>query len=284
MERVCLILGFFDGVHKGHKAVIDSAVNYAKENNSQAVLITFKNSPAEYFKGCGEYIYPRELSYEIIRGLGVNSIVEKDFSALVNISAENYLEKLLEDYRPLSISTGFNHTFGHNRAGNAEFLEKKQDEYGYKYFCAPACSIDDEIVSSTLIKKYIKAVFLDKVNNMLTEPYTIKSEVVHGKELGRKLGFPTANMVYPSNCVRFPYGVYVAETPYGRGVLNWGVKPTVDGKSELLEVHIPGFNRDIYGERLKIQVLRKIRDEMKFDSLEELKSQIAKDTEECLKS
>ena len=284
MERVCLILGFFDGVHKGHKAVIDSAVNYAKENNSQAVLITFKNSPAEYFKRNSEYIYPRELSYEIIRGFGVNTIVEKDFSTLVNISAENYLKKLIEDYKPFSISTGFNHTFGHNRVGNAEFLEKKQKEYGYKYFCTPACSIDNEIVSSTLIKKYIKEGNLDKVNNMLTEPYTIESEVIHGKELGRQLGFPTANMVYPSNCVKLPYGVYVSETPYGRGVLNWGVKPTVDGKSEVLEVHIPEFNRDIYGEKLKIQVLRKIRDEKRFGSLEELKSQIAKDTEECLKS
>ena len=284
MNNCCLILGFFDGVHKGHKSVIESAVNYAKENNTKSVLVTFTNSPAEYFKNKSEYIYTRALSYEIIRNLGVNIIVEKDFSELVNISAENYLKYLIEEFSPISISTGFNHTFGHNREGCASYLEKESQKYGYKYFCTPAYYIDNEIVSSTVIKKYLSEGSLSKINSMLTEPYTIESQVIHGKELGRTIGFPTANMTYPQQCVKLPYGVYLSDTPYGKGILNWGIKPTVGSNSEVLEVHIPGFSKNIYGENLRIKILKKIRDEKKFNSINELKQQIAKDTEECLKS
>ena len=282
MKSVCLILGFFDGVHKGHSSVISSAVDFARQNSSRTVLITFRTSPAVYFNSKVEYIYPREVSYNIIKKLGVDYIVEKDFSELVNITAQDYLKSLFADFTPISISTGFNHTFGHNREGNAEFLEKYQNEYNYKYFCAPAYYSENEVVSSTLIKKYLKAGNLIRVNEMLTEPYTIESEVVHGQKLGRKLGFPTANMMYPADCVKIPHGVYLVSTSFGKGVLNWGVKPTLDSKSEVLEVHIPGFEKNIYGEKLKIQILKKIRDEKKFSSLDELKEQINKDVKECL--
>lgn len=283
MKRVCLILGFFDGIHKGHRNVIKSAVDFARDNNSRAVLITFKNSPVEYFYNQAEYIYPRELSYKIVQESGVNEIIKRDFSELVNISAEEYLKALIKDFSPISISTGFNHTFGYKRAGTSDFLEKMQKIYGYKYFCAPACYFENELVSSTAIKKYLKEGNLYKANNMLSAPYTIESKVIHGNELGRKIGFPTANMIYPEDCVKLPHGVYISETSNGRGVLNWGTKPTVDGVSEVLEVHIPGFSGNLYGKTLRIKILKKIRDEKRFNSIDELKSQIAKDTEECLK-
>lgn len=283
MSRYCLILGFFDGVHKGHKTVIDSAVSFAKENNTQTILITFKNSPAEFFQNKIEYIYPRELSYKIIKNSEVNTIIEKNFSTLVNMEAEEYLKNLIKDFNPISISTGFNHTFGYNREGNPELLNKKQTEYGYKYFCIPACYIGNEIVSSTVIKKYIKKGDLAKVNSMLGEPYIIESKVVHGAKLGRRLGFPTANLIYPKECIKLPYGVYLVKTPLGNGVLNWGIKPTIGGEKESLEVHIPGFSENIYGQNLKIKVIKKIRDEQKFNSLDDLKKQIKRDTEECLK-
>lgn len=284
MERFCLILGFFDGVHKGHEAVIKSAVEYAKKNDSKTVLITFKTSPSEYFAKGSEYIYTRELSYELMYKLGVDIIKERNFADLASISAGDYLKELVETYSPRAIFTGFNHTFGYNREGSPEYLEKEQAAYGYEYFCIPAYQADNEIVSSTLIKEYIRDGNLAKVNSMLTDLYTINSEVIHGEELGRKLGFPTANMIYPANCAKLPYGVYISETPYGKGILNWGIKPTVNGRFETLEVHIPGFSGNLYGENLRIKVVKKIRDEKKFNSLDELKFQIAKDTEECLRS
>ena len=131
---VSLILGFFDGVHAGHRRVIESAVDFAKQKNSKTVLITFKDSPSKFFNKPFKYIFPRDYSYELINSLGVDYIVEMNFEKLAKISAEEYLKMLIKDYSPSSISTGFNHTFGKNRLGNSDFLYKHSDQYNYQYF------------------------------------------------------------------------------------------------------------------------------------------------------
>ncbi len=273
-----LILGFFDGVHRGHREVIKTAFGVAN-----TILITFKDSPAVYFGKSVEYIYPREKNYEIIKSLGVNDIVEQDFSTLAQMSAEDYLEMLLKKYSPISISTGFNHTFGAGRKGNAEFLKKNQTNYNYKYFCSPACVINDEVVSSTKIREYLLEGNVEKANEFLGSNFSIKSMVVQGEKLGRKMGFPTANMIYPEKIIKLPYGVYGVKVNNEPAVLNWGVKPTVNGKDERLEVHIPNFEGNLYDLSLEVEFIKKIRDEKKFNSLDELKIQINKDVEECLK-
>lgn len=279
MEKVSLILGFFDGVHKGHRDVIKSAFCAEK-----TVLITFKDSPARFFGKNVEYIFPREKNYEIIKSLGVNEIVEQDFSKIADISAEDYLENyLIKKYFPSFISTGFNHTFGKDRLGNSDFLAKNQDKYGYKYFCSPACRIGDDIVSSTHIRELLIKGDIESANKYLDSNFSIKSTVIEGEKLGRKLGFPTANMNYPKNIVRLPYGVYGVKIFGMPAVLNWGVKPTVGSMNEVLEVHIPDFNKDLYGLSVELEFVRKIRDEKKFENLDELKYQIQKDVEECLK-
>lgn len=277
-ERYSLILGFFDGVHKGHREVIKTACCGVK-----SVLITFKDSPALYFGKKVEYILPREKSYEIIKSLGVDEIVEQDFSTLAEISADDYLGLLVKKYSPVSISTGFNHTFGKGRLGNVEFLIQNQAKYNYKYFCSPACVIDDEVVSSTKIREFLMQGNIEKANEFLDSNFSIKSIVIEGAKLGRKLGFPTANMIYPKGIVRIPYGVYAVKVFNKPAILNWGVKPTVDGKAELLEVHIPNYEADLYNLPLEIEFIKKIRDEKKFANLDELKHQIKKDVEECLK-
>ena len=278
MEKVSLILGFFDGVHKGHRDVIKSALCADK-----TILITFKDSPALYFGKSFDYIYPREKSYSIIKSLGVDEIVEHDFSTLAEITAEDYLESLIKKYSPNSISTGFNHTFGKGRAGNSDFLEENQSKYNYKYICSPACMIEDEIVSSTRIRELLSEGNIEKANKFLGSSFSLKSTVIHGEMLGRKLGFPTANMLYPDNIVKIPYGVYGVKVMGKSAVLNWGIKPTVNGKSEILEVHIPNYEGDLYDLPLEVEFIKKIRDEKKFANLEELKHQIKKDVEECLK-
>lgn len=278
MEKVSLILGFFDGVHKGHRDVIKSALCADK-----TILITFKDSPALYFGKSFDYIFPREKSYSIIKSLGVDEIVEHDFSTLAEITAEDYLESLIKKYSPSSISTGFNHTFGKGRAGNPDFLEENQSKYNYKYICSPACMIEDEIVSSTRIRELLLEGNIEKANKFLGANFSLKSTVIHGEMLGRELGFPTANMLYPDNIVKIPYGVYGVKVMEKSAVLNWGIKPTVNGKSEILEVHIPNYEADLYNLPLEVEFIKKIRDEKKFANLEELKHQIKKDVEECLK-
>lgn len=283
-KKVSLILGFFDGIHAGHRKVISSGVDFASNNNTKSVLITFKTSPGEYFQNKVEYIYPRNHSYKLIEELGVDYLIEKNFEEIAQITAENYLKSLIETYSPISISTGFNHTFGLNKAGNREYLEKFSKLYNYKYLCSENCTLNNQTISSTYIKSLIKNGDIELANKMLKNEFTLSSKVIEGAQLGRELGFPTANLKYPKNIVKLPHGVYKSKVFDMPSVLNWGIKPTVEGKEEILEVHIPNFNGDLYGKDLDITILKKLRDEKKFNSLDELKTQIKKDVNECLKS
>lgn len=278
-----LILGFFDGIHAGHRAVISSAVEFAKSNHSKVIVLTFSSSPAEYFNNKVNYIYPREYNYQILTNLGVESVVETDFSSLVYISAEDYLKDIVNIYSPIGIFTGFNYTFGYERTGSPKFLQVNQNKYGYKYFCIEPIKDEEGIISSTRIKKILSDGNAEQAAILLQQPFILESKVIQGIQLGRKLGFPTANMKYPNNIVQLPYGVYKVRLLNKTGVLNWGIKPTVSVQEPILEVHIPDFDGDLYDKNLRVQILKKIRDEKKFDSLESLKSQISKDITECLK-
>ena len=281
---VALILGFFDGIHLGHKAVISQAVDYAKKNNAKIVLITFKTSPKEYFTNIAEYILPRKNAYNLIENFGVDYLLELDFGSVVNLSAEQYLEKfLVERFKPISITTGFNHTFGKNKKGTPEFLRINAERLGYKYFCVEPIVFNNKIVSSTLIKEYLKQGIVENSNELLETNFKLISTVIKGNAIGRKLGFPTANLLYPDKIIKLPYGVYKVMANGIPAVLNWGVKPTVEGKIPLLEAHLINFEGDLYDKELEIEFINKIRDEKKFNSLEELQNQIKKDIGECLK-
>lgn len=284
-----LILGFFDGVHIGHQAVINSAHAYADES----VLVTFKSSPAEYFNREYKYIYPREKSLSKIKSLGVSQIIELDFNKIAGMSAQEYLEYLVKEFKPISISTGFNHTFGKNKSGNAVFLEDNANKYGYKYFCIPALIDENDIVSSTLIKKLLSVGEVERANRLLKSRFALRGVVTQGLQIGRTIGFPTANIEYSEQIVKLPFGVYCGKVNLAsvsscddeyRVVLNWGIKPTVSSLAKpLLEAYIIGFEGDLYGQEIEIEIERRIRDEKRFNSLEDLKNQIKKDMEACLK-
>lgn len=272
-QGVSLILGFFDGVHAGHQDVIKNTPNCKK------VVVTFSSSPAQFFNKDFCYIYPRKYNYELLEQLNVNCVYEQDFSKIAHLTAKEYLEKLIKNFNPLSITTGFNHTFGAHKQGNPEFLE--QQKKCFEYFCTKPTIVDNEIVSSTLIKGLIANGEIEKANNLLTKTFTVESTVIKGAKLGRQLGFPTANMKYPKEIVKLPYGVYKIKTLDKPAVMNWGIKPTINSE-ELLEVHIPNFKEDLYGKNLRIEVVSKIREEKKFNDLKELQSQIEKDVISCL--
>ena len=275
-----LILGFFDGVHAAHRAVISSAINFS----SDSLLITFKNSPAKFFNKEYEYILPREESLKKIKTLGVKEVLELDFDKIAKMSAQAYLDFLHDEFAPASISTGFNHTFGRNRIGNPEFLAQNQEKYGYKYFCVPPQLSDGDVISSTLIKRLLKGGNIERANNLLETKFLLEGVVTKGTQIGEKIGFPTANISYPEHIVKIPFGVYCVEVLGYKGVMNWGIKPTVHNVTEpVAETHIIGFDGDLYGKTLKIEIINKIRDEQKFGNLEELKTQINKDIETCLK-
>ena len=273
-----LVLGFFDGVHKGHRVVIESALSCSED----VTLLTFKESPAVYFGLDAEYIFSRHNSVNKIKELGVKEVIELDFPEIAKVTAENYLDSIIKKYNPISISTGFNHTFGLNKSGNKDFLTSCQEKYGYKYICVPPVKENDEIISSTLIKEYIQKGNVEYANYLLESKFVLEGTVIHGAKLGRTIGFPTANILYPKNIVKLPFGVYSAVINGKKAVMNWGLKPTVNNTNEpVVEAHILDFDGDLYGQEIKIEVLKQIRGEKKFENLDELKAQIQEDVKKC---
>ena len=273
-----LVLGFFDGIHIAHKELIQSAVKLGK-----TILITFKESPAIFFKKPYKYIYPREYSLNKIKDLGVNEILEFDFSQIAGMAAEDYIKFIVEKFSPKAIYTGFNHTFGANKSGSPELLKKMEEKYNYKYHCIPPIEDNGEIVSSTLIKTLIQAGNIERANRLLGTNFFIENIVEEGAKIGRTIGFPTANINYPKNIIELPYGVYSIKYNEYSGVLNWGMRPTVNNTLKpIAEAHIIDFNENLYGKKVRLEIIKKIRDEKKFENLDELKAQINKDIKKCL--
>lgn len=290
IPNLSVALGFFDGVHIAHQKVIKSAVDFAKNNNTKSAVITFRQQPYCVLKKIKPiYISSRPDSYEIIKKLGVDYIIELDFDKICNLTAEDYLENILiKRFSPCGIFTGFNHHFGINRTGNPDFLYKNQEKYGYKYFSIPALKYNNQIVSSSAIRNFIKNSDIINANLMLGREFSLKGTVIKGNQIGRTINFPTANMVYPENIITPKNGVYLvtAELNDGRlfdGIANFGIKPTISNNgSILLETHIlNGFNEDIYGQVIKILFKKFIRPEQKFKNLDELKEQIKRDISSC---
>lgn len=275
-KNLSLALGFFDGVHIGHKAVIKSAVNYAKQHNSKSAVITFQEHPCCYFWGVNpKYILTRKEREKQIEALGIDYLYELNFEEISGLTAQDYLKDvLINNFTPISISTGWNHNFGCKKSGDVKFLRENSKKYGYEYFEIPAVKVDNMVVSSTKIRSFLSQGNLENVNLMLGRNFAISQEVVKGDQIGRTIGFRTANLAYPSELIELPYGVYTVQTQYGKGIANFGVRPTVFGSHAILEVHILDFEKDIYGEILDVQFLKMLRKERKFASLEELKKQI----------
>lgn len=275
-QNLAIALGYFDGVHIGHRAVIKSAVDFAKKNNTKSAVITFSDHPYCYFKGvCPKYILTREEREKRIASLGIDYLYELNFEDFALLTAKEYLNNILINYfHPISISTGWNHNFGKNKSGNVNFLEEQAKNYNYKYFKIPPQKINNEIISSTKIRKLLSEGNIEKANLMLGQNFSIEGKIVKGNQIGRTIGFRTANLVYPPELIELPYGVYAVDTTYGKGIANFGIRPTINGSHTSLEAHILNFEKDIYGEIINVNFNKMIRTEKKFPSLDALKKQI----------
>ena len=201
---------------------------------------------------------------------------------------EEYLRDILIKYfTPTAISTGYNHNFGYKKSGNVKYLAAEAQKYDYRYFELPPQKINNVIISSTAIREALSKGQVEKANSMLGYKFTISGEVVKGKQIGRTIGFRTANLVYPPELIVLPFGVYAVDVRHGentyKGIANFGVRPTVNGVGALLEVHILEFDKEIYGEKISVEFKKMIRKEKKFASLDELKNQIQKDINLCCK-
>jgi riboflavin kinase/FMN adenylyltransferase len=285
-RKVCLAIGFFDGVHLGHQQIIRQTITDARQHDAVTLVLTFDRHPnAIVAPGrVPPLIYSLPQKLRAIESLGADKLLlvcfDKKFSEQ---SGEGFVRGLARDLGSIqSICVGADFFFGHKRSGDVVLLKELGGEIGFSVHGLAAVSLDNRVVSSTRIRETIRAGKLDGASQMLGRPYAIAGRVMEGDKLGRQLGFPTANLdvaglVLPSN------GVYSGFTKlkgqFYRVALNIGFRPTlVLAKPDLrVEAHLLDFSGRLYGAELEIEIGEKLRDEQKFASPAELRAQIVRD-------
>ena len=286
-KGIAIALGFFDGVHIGHKKIIQTLVAKAKEKDIKTAIITFDTNPADYFNPVPTKNIQTFKDREVIfSSLGIDYLYELNFEELKDLTAEEYLENVLKKYfDPKLIVIGYNHTFGKNKEGNGAFLSQNSQKLGYELIVVPELKYNNEEVSSSQIRKRIEKGHLNAVKAFLGRNFSVRNSVVKGDKIARTLGYPTANIVWPESMVKLPYGVYWGFCQVGSKLLpsliSWGQKPTLTpGKNEVLESHIYELDEDLYGKIIKVIFIKKVRDEQNFGNIRLLAAQIKKDYDE----
>lgn len=284
INNTSLALGYFDGLHQGHRVVLKTAQNAAKKLGCKSCVIIFKNHPSEILTNNKiEQILTLDEKLNMLNSEGIDYVMLMDFNDYHNIKAQDYIENILIKYfSPKAITTGFNHTFGYKREGNCKFLENNQKKYGYEYYAIPPYVINNTIVSSSAIRNRLKLADFFSSDKLLGYKYFIQGQVIKGEQLASKLGFPSANIEYPESKVKVPHGVYytkvIVNNKEYNGIYNYGIVKGSDGNEKLKsEVHILDFNDDIYGENIKISFIAKIRNQSEFQNIDKLKEQIKRD-------
>ncbi|HAM72327.1 MAG TPA: hypothetical protein DCM86_11845 [Verrucomicrobiales bacterium] len=287
-RRICAAIGVFDGVHLGHQQVIRRALGDARHAEALSVVITFDRHPSTVVAPARAplMLYTNPQKLRTLQQLGVDVVLMIPFTGeFSRIGGEEFIRSLARDIGQLkSLSVGSEFAFGARRSGNVALLQKLGAELGFTVHGLAAVALDGETVSSTRIRQAIADGRLDEADQMLGRTWSLSGRVVPGKQLGRTLGFPTANLD-TTGLILPPTGVYVAHVvvegvPH-RAVLNIGLRPTVEGAAPAprVEVHLLGFNGELYGAELEVFFILRLREERKFASLEELRRQIALDVE-----
>ncbi len=273
-----LVLGTFDGVHKAHKALVSAA----KSSGENVIVCSFDVPPALFFKKINGVLSLENEKEFLLKSVGADRVFSEKFSdTLANISPEDYIKSLVEKFHPSAIYSGYNHKFGKNASGNCGTLSMLGEKYGFRVNILPPFSVDGCPVSSTAIRNLICSGDMLSAKKLLGRYYSVFGKTVHGKQLGRTIGFPTVNTLVPEIKLLPQAGVYATrccfDGKYRKSMTNIGTNPTVDGKTLSVETHILGFNGDLYGKNIKIEFVRKIRDDIAFNSLDELKNQLSND-------
>ena len=285
-RKVCLALGFFDGVHLGHQQIIRQTIMDARQHEAVALVLTFDRHPNTVVapNRVPPLVYSLPQKIRAIEALGAEVLLLIHFdTALSQQSGEAFVRSLLRDLGQVrSICVGDNFVFGHKRSGDVALLNRLGAELHFTVHGLAAVALDNRAVSSTRIREAIRAGNLDAATQMLGRAYSLSGPVVRGDGLGAQLGFPTANLD-TSGLALPPTGVYAVHAEFKdkicRAVLNLGYRPTLQNPAPQLrvEAHLLEFDGDLYGQELKVVFVEKLREERKFASLEELRHQIAKD-------
>jgi riboflavin kinase/FMN adenylyltransferase len=285
-RKVCLGIGFFDGVHLGHQQIIRQTITDARQHEAIALVITFDQHPNTVVapSRVPPLVYSLPQKLRAIEALGIDTLLLIHFNkAFSEQTGEAFIRGLARDLGHVqSLCVGANFVFGYKRCGNVELLRKLGAELKFAVHGLAAVALDGRAVSSTRIREAIRAGDLDRVSQMLGRAYSLAGPVVRGDGLGHQLGFPTANLDVTGLALP-PHGVYAVHAETGgktyRAVLNIGLRPTLQNPNPQLrvEAHLMDFAGELYGQELELAFVDKLRPEAKFPSLAELRAQIARD-------
>jgi riboflavin kinase/FMN adenylyltransferase len=285
-------IGSFDGVHLGHRQVIDQLIRLSKQVKGESVIFTFSPHPAIVLNPGKEFVLLTTIDekIELFRQAGINHLVLYPFTEkIASLTYQEFVKQLLID--KLHINTllvGYDHTIGKNREGNYEQFLQLSKNLDFKVVEQHEVTIEEGKLSSTYIRKLLSQGLLTEASKLLGYPYLLSGTVVHGHRLGNKLGFPTANLLPPENKFIPGYGVYAVLVQFEgityQGMMNIGIRPTLKNTANtpLIEAHLFDFTGILYDKFIKISIIKKLRDEFQFDSLESLKTQLKKDKESAL--
>jgi riboflavin kinase/FMN adenylyltransferase len=308
-NRAVITIGTFDGVHLGHRQILEQLKKEAASIVGETVIITFHPHPRKVVPGqpSVQLINTIEEKIELIEQNGIDHLVIVPFTtSFREMKPEEYIENfLIRTFHPHTIIIGYDHRFGKDRAGDYRLLEQYSERLGYKLKEIPAHVINENTVSSTLIREALLRGEISSANAALGYEFFFEGTVVDGDKLGRKLGYPTANLKIESEEKIVPgdgvYAVFVEvrrrksevgnqkseiriQTSVLKGMMSIGVRPTIGGTRRIIEVNIFDFDQQIYGTTLRVYVKKYLRGQIKFNSLDALKEQMGKDKEDTLAS
>jgi riboflavin kinase / FMN adenylyltransferase len=285
-----IALGSFDGVHLGHISLIKKTVELSKLNKCKSMVFTFKNHPLTIINPefAPKLLMTNDVKISILESIGVDmsNLVEFD-NEFMRYSPIEFITKLVGCYNVKGIVVGFNYRFGYKNLGDIKLLEQLSKELNFELHIVEPVLYEDKIISSTRIRTLISEGNIEKANEMLIKPYFLEGMVIKGKQIGRTIGFPTINLYFESMILFPKLGVYLTAVlikgKMYKGITNIGTNPTFNGEIISIETYVLDFDEDIYGEKVKLFFVKWMRNEVKFNSREELIVQLELDKAYAIK-
>jgi len=283
-EPTAVTLGKFDGLHRGHDLLMQTVLDFSKRHGLASVAFTFDIPPRNKVEEIvANVLTTNDEKQYIFEKRGIDYLIECPFTTeVMSMEPKDFIGWIAKALRMKYVVVGDDFRFGHKRAGDYHTLQKYEDEYGYKTIVIDKLKDSNRDISSTYVREKIADGNIKKANELLGYKYFIKSEILHGRKLGRTIGVPTINMILPPHKLLPPNGVYVTEVLVDgktyMGVTNIGCKPTVSDEQIIgVETYIDDFDKDVYGEKIVVSFIQFIRPEQKFNTLEELRTQMQSD-------
>lgn len=286
-----IALGTFDGVHLGHQYLLKQVLDLAQKEQLEPIIVTFFPHPSHVLTPQNPLKLINSIDERVkrIKSLGIENVYVQSFTKKFSqITAEDFVvNTLLKKLQMKMLLIGYDHSFGKDKEGNFEYITTLGEKYGFKVVQSNRFYHNEILINSTHIRKAINKGDFDEANDLLGYEFSLYGKVIQGNQLGRKIGFNTANIALDySNKIIPKTGVYIVKSKIGDmlyyGMMNIGYRPTVDGKSRTIEVHFFNLDQDLYYQRIKVKILYRLRDELKFNGLIELKKQLSLDKAKAL--